>query len=851
MRTLTALRSFTLALAIGATSAAPALTVVEPDGANDIAAAGPDYGAEVLGNPWDMSDAADVEAQQSGGLGNESISGGRYNAESISIDPGFFLLFQGVANTVNLSRGEAFPIQTSVYRNLTMKIRLTQAGGTSIGAQQGMMVFFYENGASTGNGRFGFSDFRAVNTGSWQIVNIDLATFTRPESPFDWTDFPTVRGLRIDPGTQSGIRVEVDWARLTTAAAGSTYNVTWTDTTSGSYTISALDGDGAEFILATSVTGTSANVSLARLAPGTYTIRLRRGTTFDDSPGQVRVNAPPEIRITAPNERGDTSRDFATVERGNPWGPFDAADIGSTGSIVNLAFDQPPGSGSISGRPTDGDPGIVLNTVGTPIDAVKYRSLCFTHQNFIPPPPAGTSGIASLVRVFWGNDLVNKTATRDIFMLFGLNEYCIPDLATVAVEPNPPVAWAGSLAFFRFDPSEDPPSAQCASAPSPLNCRDFRTDRITLSPFFRTNPNFNFQWNLIDADPGASSALTIQLDPDRNPGSGNEVLVTNIASVASGAGQFPWTPPGAIAAGTYNVRLIANDGRNTIGRYAGGPLVVGAEQTVGLTVTAPAADTTLPAAADYGRDVLSNRYDMSDPADINVARSFSVASQAYANGKYSATTTSGDPALLLVHPLDDAPIPTGTYRNLTIKMRLTGAGTHFAQTFWFTDPGFSAGSVGFTIGKVVPAGSWQIVSFDLVADKEPSAPNAWTAVANMPSLRFDPTTVNGAQVEIDWVTLTGSTNAGAQYTIQWQPTNLPTSTYDVALVDADGTEIIVANGLAAGTTSVGFNPSRFGPDAYNVRVRATPGPTTVSTARLVVGDVPTVSPFNILTNGFE
>jgi hypothetical protein len=70
-------------------------------------------------------------------------------------------------------------------------------------------------------------------------------------------------------------------------------------------------------------------------------------------------------------------------------------------------------------------------------------------------------------------------------------------------------------------------------------------------------------------------------------------------------------------------------------------------------------------------------------------------------------------------------------------------------------------------------------------------------------------------------------------------------------VDADGTEIIVANGLAAGTTSVGFNPSRFGPDAYNVRVRATPGPTTVSTARLVVGDVPTVSPFNILTNGFE
>jgi hypothetical protein len=867
-------RAIAATLLLHASGVGAQLAVTAPNGASTAIAAGDDYATQILGNAWDMDRAADVQTPESIDLSSQSVSGGIYSAMAQDlngdtvVDPYFYMAFQGITSSVANNNGTRFPVDTARYRYVTFKMRLS-GGGISGG--QSTHVFWYRNRDSISNFTFGCTSFVSITAGQWQIVTIDLLNnFTAAQctgngantSNDQWRDGITQQGLRIDPvafpggGAGSGVLVQVDWVRLTSesVATNQRFNVTWTDNTSGSpYTVTAIEtgANPARFTLGSNIAGSarSFNADLSRLPPGNYNIEVSRSGATATSSAPLMINRPPEFVVTAPSERGDQARNYAIVERGQQWGPLEAGDVTLTENLVNVAYS----GGVLTARHANDDPTILFNTGfapgqttgGTSIDTSRYRSLCFTLQ----VQGVRDVGTGSVARVKWGNNPATLASTDDIIVEEGLNEYCFSDIGALPLEGANQQPWSGAYNFIRFDPHEFPVPAPCNSNPTPLNCRDIRVDSFVLSPYFQANPNFTFTWNLADPD-NASSTVQIFLDPDRNPGSGNETLVTS-QSAATGNGQFAWSVPGGVAPGLYNVYLSFNDGINSVTRYASGPLIVGVGQSTQITIAAPATDTNLPAAADFARDVLTNRFDMADAADINVARSSNLSSQGFSNGIYSAQSTSIDPSVFLVHPADDAAIPTANYRTLTAKVRLNGTGTHFIQALWFTDPNLVAPSLGFTVGKPVTAGSWQIVTLDLVNERDGSSPTTWTQVPNMPALRLDPTNVAAAGIEIDWITLTGAANPAAQYTIQWTSQNLTASTFDVVLIDPDGAEIPVAAGLPPGSTSAGFNPSRFGPDAYNVRVRATPGPTTVSTARLVVGDVPTVSPFNILTNGFE
>ena len=546
-----------------------ALDVVSPVAGVHQVVAGDDFSTSVIADAWDMESSADVQMPESRNLSAQGMVGGVYSATSTSADPYFFALHNGVASAVATHNGHRHPIDTAKYRYLTAKLRVMPVvTGTIPPAQLAFQAYFYRDQDSISEGTVGCSPFAYYQQDQWQIVTVDMQA--QPNcGPYStaWTDHPKLQGLRIDPVAAGNARVEVDWIRLTAPPTdpGQSFLAQWTDISGGhSYAINAVDTAGARFRLATGVTGNQHLADMSRLPPGSYRIELTRTGAASMSPGSLLINAPPQLDIQRPNMRGDQSRNYALVETGNPWGPVGPEDIQLALNLVNISYTNP--AGSFTARPTNHDP-YVFFAATAPIDAEKYRTLCYTLQVH------GTRdiGAGSVARIMWGQQVNVMTTTDDIVVEEGLNERCLVDLAEVPDEGAAAGAWSGLQNFIRIDPHEFPVSTACTSSPSPANCRDIRIDAFVLSPFFEASPGFEFQWQLSDPDHG-SAQVSIHLDTDRDASNGKGVLIGTVTA-STGAGSYHW-PGGGVASGEYHVYIEADDGLNGAGNYASGPLLV-------------------------------------------------------------------------------------------------------------------------------------------------------------------------------------------------------------------------------------------------------------------------------------
>ncbi|RLA50097.1 MAG: hypothetical protein DRR42_14035, partial [Gammaproteobacteria bacterium] len=208
-----------LLVACFSTPVLAAITVVEPG--NEKIAEGVEFSAYAIGNRWDMSDPADVITTDPSFLSNETFSNGIYSATSVEVDgktdPKFFLTYPGLPSAVSLMEsGQKFPIDTSVYRNLSIKIRHLGSNGLPTNSWHTVQVFFFEDENSISNRTFGYASGKSVlSDGDWHIVQIDLIDDLSPNSRYSWTDFSTVKGLRIDPTFAANTLIEIDWIRLT------------------------------------------------------------------------------------------------------------------------------------------------------------------------------------------------------------------------------------------------------------------------------------------------------------------------------------------------------------------------------------------------------------------------------------------------------------------------------------------------------------------------------------------------------------------------------------------------------------------------------------------------------------
>jgi len=546
------------------------VTVTQPT-ASTVVAAGDDYATQVLGNAWDMSDAIDVDTQESTqyftGL---IISAGNLSGTTSITGAGLFPLYMGLGSTINLSRGANFPIDTSHYRYLTIKLRDNSVS-------QNVNAYFYPTDISS----YGVTHYFPVPQNQWAIVTIDFINdlYSSPTSIVQWTDQPFVTGLRVDPANGSGVGFSIDWIRLTApATAAQKTSVQWTDSGSATtYSIIAVDGAGAgtAHTLATGVSGTSYLADTSFLAPGQYQIQVKRADNTSGNSATFRINSPPQIAVSAPGVGGDTAQDFATSVVGNPWGPFSATDFQIISNFTGVSYTNPVNS--FYGRPTNSDPGWYFNLGGHAIDTGVYRSLCFDLEVFGPR----SVGLGSVARVFWGNTPTTMTTSQDIVLDDNLSDttvghYCIPDLSAVPLENANGGTWTGTMSQFRIDPDEFTPAGGCST---PDTCHDVRLDKVTLSPFAQANPGYTFQWSLSDAD-NASSTVAVYLDPDTNPFNGNEILIHSSPGTANGNGSYTWPGSTSITYGSYNVLIVADDGTNSVSQYAGGPLIVGARDGI-------------------------------------------------------------------------------------------------------------------------------------------------------------------------------------------------------------------------------------------------------------------------------
>jgi hypothetical protein len=564
---------FTLACALAAINSTSwaAITVSQPTASTSVEA-GDDYAAQVLGNAWDMSDAIDVDTQESlayfTGL---NFGSGNLSGTTSIAGAGLFPLYMGLGSTINLSRGANFPIDTTHYRYLTVKLR-------DNAASQNVNAYFYPTDISA----YGVTHYFPVPQNQFAIVTIDFINdlYPSPTSIVQWTDQTSVRGLRLDPANGSSIGFNIDWIRLTApATAAQKTSVQWTDSGSAStYSIIAVDtaGTGTSYTLASGVSGTSFLANTSFLAPGQYQIQVKRtDNTATGSSATFRISSPPQIAMTAPSANGDLAKDFATAIVGNPWGPFSAADFQTVSNFTNVSYTNPVGS--FYGRPTNSDPSWYFNLGGHTIDTSIYRSFCFNLEVFGPR----SVGLGSVARVFWGNSPASMTTSQDIVLDDNqsdtlVSQYCIPDLGAVPLEASPNGGpWSGTKSQFRIDPDEFTPPGGCST---PDTCHDVRLDKVTLSPFAQANPGYTFQWTLADAD-NASDTVAIYLDPDTSPLNGNEMLIHS-ATTATGSGSYAWPGSTSVTYGTYNVLVVADDGINSVSQYAGGPLIVGARDGI-------------------------------------------------------------------------------------------------------------------------------------------------------------------------------------------------------------------------------------------------------------------------------
>jgi len=539
---------------------ADSISVLQPNGTgNEKIAEGIEFSAYVKGNRWDMSDPADVITSESRFLSNESFSNGIYRATSVEIDgktdPKFFLTFPGLPSAVfSIESGQMFPIDTSVYSKLSLKIRHLGSNGSPTNSKHAVQVFFFEDENSIRNGTFGFTSGNSVmSDGDWHIIQIDLISDLHPNSSHSWTDFSSVKGLRIDPTFVANTRIEIDWIRLTAPGnTGTQFNVQWSGG-SGPYSVTARQQNDVAAIVATDINGNSANVDFSTLPAGDYTIEVLGQQETGSSASTLQVNEAPIFNFLQPDIRGDVANRYSLIEVGNPWGPMNAVDVASTKKLTAISYSNP--AGSLTATTTGSDSQVFFNTP-TPINTLKYRMLTYT----LSVSGARDIGQGSVARVFWGQAQGQLTTSEDIIVQEGLNTYELGDMRNMRIEGGPANQWLGSLVVFRIDPTEF------------STTKNIRIDNVTLAPFDAAEPTFDVTW--VDSDADDNASIQLFADTDKIPGNGNEVLIANGIGEDAGTDSFIWTATDPVVAGQYHLYSIIDDGFNKTSRYATGPIIV-------------------------------------------------------------------------------------------------------------------------------------------------------------------------------------------------------------------------------------------------------------------------------------
>jgi hypothetical protein len=173
----------------------PTMAFIHPDETDHVAPGG-DFATDVLGDPWDMSSADDVDLI--GGFHPDSTTWtqGVFHGVSQGTDP--YLLWL-----------PSSPIEASTHPILSFCMFLDDPDDRDLNA----VINWYANG------QWSWTNAIPVSEG-WNVYSVDMAGYS------GWSG--DVSRLRLDPVYLSGVAIELDWVRVPVPGSSS-FAVTWND----------------------------------------------------------------------------------------------------------------------------------------------------------------------------------------------------------------------------------------------------------------------------------------------------------------------------------------------------------------------------------------------------------------------------------------------------------------------------------------------------------------------------------------------------------------------------------------------------------------------------------------------
>jgi len=460
------------------------ISFANPDALTVSIDAGDDFATTVLGDPWDMDRARDIQFEV--GFTNISATDGIWSATTSGVDMAsgnraaghFYPLFQGFSSPIPGGLSQELPLnkfgaQDRYAINAGKYTRLSYRMSVSPRSAQAPWFVHWTTAKPVfwpqGENRFGQVDACQGTTAfhpwnGWHVYNFDL---TRPNGEpavraGAWQG--VVRGLRIDPFAvaQSGVQVKLDWIRLSDPTSAPTITIPWN-------VVGAAAGDRVDLYVADNPEGRDAaplayglpvsaggyNLATSILPPGQHYFQLRLkdgareyGCTVTKATsawiGPLTIRPVPIVTFAAPSML--SGPDYAASELGQPWEMMDRGDIiavnpvGWPATVADMRFDN----GILTARsvyhPAVADQRLEMSDSQLwlrvdpqrPIDTTYYRYFSIRFKVDIPPGKdlnwaiqTGWGG-----RVFWWDQNIQQDGSETKYGTYyeGWNVYSI-DLA--------------------------------------------------------------------------------------------------------------------------------------------------------------------------------------------------------------------------------------------------------------------------------------------------------------------------------------------------------------------------------------------------------------------------------------
>jgi hypothetical protein len=468
-------------------------------------------------------------------------------------------------------------------------------------ASDGGVVYWYLDQFGADPLRIGYWNPPFAVDAGCKLYVIDLADGDHQQDQA-WAGM--IKGFRIDPvNFTSGVTIDLDWARLTTADTSNIVPIDWANVTTGTnlhfYLNESCSITGAMPI---GVVSRDANESgtfnwgaslIANgdvstpyplpesFEPGTYTVLMQIDGVGDPicAAETLEIRKAPILSIQKPSMF--SGPDYATEMVGDSWGMANAGDIILTNDIVSSDFTDGIWNGTTN---SDGDAWCHLNLVSS-INANTYKY--FTIQMWLEGQAPGIRQFLSDKRIIWWytNPGVDAVASDDMLIREGWQTYTF-DLSQAYIDPaSPPgLSWTGNPIVFRNDIHEE------------MQAMDFHIDFATLTgdEIISSGDVFRIVYEL---DSESITDLSFYYDTDQDPENGGRGLMTeympgpnvlyfpviglNIPSanfpqleidLLTGASWF-WDTS-TVPSGTYYVSIDADDGLNTTTWVSEVPVIV-------------------------------------------------------------------------------------------------------------------------------------------------------------------------------------------------------------------------------------------------------------------------------------